>query len=187
MSFVSGSGVHLVKQQAHVVWFRALLCNWDHPVWIWSCVYAHGCYCVKRLCVCVCMFVCVRTPGCLQRRGSVWRWKGRAGLASINQARLQSQRGLQLPSTTQPPLLYITRHTHTHTHHTINTVCFARHCPRPSMLSTVGILMLPSTTRSILAYLQLVIKLTYLCQSHIWFWLKNISDNCQAVFFSLTE
>lgn len=38
---------------------------------------------------------------------SVWRWKGRAGLDSINQARLQRQRGLRLPSTAQPPLFYV--------------------------------------------------------------------------------
>lgn len=39
---------------------------------------------------------------------SVWRWKGRAGLVSINQARLQRQRDLQLPSTTQPLLFNVT-------------------------------------------------------------------------------
>lgn len=58
------------------------------------------------------------TPGCLQWRRpsvSVQRWKGRAGLASINQTRLQRQRDLQLPSTAQPPLLCVTRHTRTHT------------------------------------------------------------------------
>lgn len=122
MPFVSESGVHLVKQAAHVVWLRALLCNRDDPAWVCSCVYTHGCFCVLCMSVswCVCVYLsvwaceCVWTPSCLQSRTpsvSVWRWKGRAELASINQARLQRQRGLQLPSTTQPPLLYVNRHT----------------------------------------------------------------------------
>lgn len=116
MPFVSGSGVHLVKQRAHVVWLRALLCNWDDPC---PCEYVNVsmrmAVSVLSVCVWVCMCVCVWTPGCLQWRRpsvSVWRWKGRAGLVSINQARLQRHRDLQLPSTTQPLLLNVTD-THT--------------------------------------------------------------------------
>lgn len=79
------------------------------PGYVPVCLCTHLCVCMFE-CVCVRVDGCVRTPGCLQWRRpcvSVWRWKGRAGLDSINQARLQRQRGLRLPSTAQPPLFYV--------------------------------------------------------------------------------
>lgn len=39
-AFVSGSGVHLLEQKAHVVPQRAT--NWDGPVWVCVCVCARG-------------------------------------------------------------------------------------------------------------------------------------------------
>lgn len=91
-AFVFGSGLHLLKQKAHVVPRRALptetilsgyvSTHTAVSAWAWATVH-----------------VCVWTPGCLQRRRpsvSAWRWKGREGWVSINQARLEAQR-LQSP------------------------------------------------------------------------------------------
>lgn len=110
-AFVSGSGVHLLKQKAHVVPRRALptetilsgYVSMRTAVSAWAWVTVH---------------VCVWTPGCLQwRRPSVsaWRWKGREGRVSINQARLEAQR-LESPfhCSASSALCHET-HTHTHT------------------------------------------------------------------------
>lgn len=68
----------------------------------------------------VCVHVCVRvrTPGCLQRRRPsllVCRWKARVEVwgeaVSINQARLQRRRDLQLPSNSRTFLCFMSPYT----------------------------------------------------------------------------
>lgn len=120
------------------------ICCSDGPMWL-SCVHYCATEAIPPECVhvstrvvvsvfSVCVSVCGRQavssgggPVCQCGGG-----RGEQGQASINQARLQRQRDLRLPSTAQPPLLYVCDA------HSANTTCFGRHRAGPPVWSTVG-------------------------------------------------